>query len=209
MGAPRGDTLNYKAVASSEDCALVGYRGDGKASVESLNCTMTLVYQQHHKSLLAFLNFKLRSPSEASDIAQEAYARVLRHGLPEDLKCARAYVFKTANNLAINRLIERQRKKEHLAVDPQDVHLPSEQPTPEEDAHCRDRLKVLQEAVEELPIKCRRAFVYYKFDFIEYKDIAKRMNLTESMIRKYVLRGIRHCRQRLEESLRDDIGSQP
>lgn len=172
-------------------------------AARSTNGAIAAVFEEHHHSLVSFLTFKLRSRAEANDIAQEAYARVLRHGLPDDLKCARAYVFRAANNLAINRLVERQRKNEIAAVDPEEANLRSQQATPEEDAHCRDRLRVLQEAVEELPVKCRRAFVYHKFDFLEYKEIARRMNLTESMIRKYVLRGLRHCRQRLEESLRD------
>ena len=168
---------------------------------ESLNYVISEVYREHHQSLLAFLTFKLKSSSEANDIAQEAYARVLRHGLPEDIKCARAYVFKAANNLAINRLIERQRKREHLTVDPQDLNLPSSQPTPEEDAQYQEKLQTIVNAVEELPQKCRKAFILYKFEFLEYKEVADRMNLTESMIRKYVLRGMRHCQHRLEEKL--------
>ena len=168
---------------------------------ESLNYVVSEVYRNHHQSLLAFLNFKLKSSSEANDIAQEAYARVLRHGLPEDIKCARAYVFKAANNLAINRLLERQRKREHMIVDPEDLSLPSNEPTPEDVAQLEEKLRVLVGAVEELPPKCRRAFVLFKFEFLEYKEVADRMNLTESMIRKYVLRGMRHCRLRLDERL--------
>ena len=166
---------------------------------ESLNYVISEVYRKHHESLLAFLSFKLKSSSEANDIAQETYARVLRHGLPEDIKCARAYVFKAANNLAINRLLERQRKREHMTVDPEDLNLSSNEPTPEDAALYEEKLRTLVGAVEELSSKCRRAFVLCKFEFLEYKEVADRMNLTESMIRKYVLRGMRHCRRRLDE----------
>jgi len=193
-------------MAVKEECSVETSSVSESVAADSLNCVMSLVYQEHHESLVAFLRFKLKSSSEANDIAQEAYARVLRHGLPEnilheDIKCARAYIFKTANNLAINRLIERRRKHEYSTADPQDLNLPSNEPTPEENAHCQDRLRALLSAVEELPNKCRRAFVLYNFEFKEYKEIAEQMDLTESMIRKHVLRGVRHCRRRLEEQL--------
>jgi RNA polymerase sigma-70 factor (ECF subfamily) len=186
-------------MGAREGFAVTSNSAHGSLAVDSLNLAVAAVYREHHASLLAFLNFKLKSPSEANDIAQDAYARVLRHGLPDDIKCARAYVFKTAKNLAINRLIERQRKREYSTVDPQDLDLPSSQPTPEEDAQCRDNLRTLVSAVEELPQNCRKAFILYRFEFLEYKEVAERMNLTESMIRKYVLKGMRHCQRRLEE----------
>lgn len=194
-----------KAVVTSEDHSVASHNVRYSVATVSLNNVISEVYRDHHKSLLAFLCFKLRSSSEANDIAQEAYARVLRHGLPEDIGCARAYVFKTANNLAINRLIERQRKRDYVTVDPHDINLPSGQPTPEEDVQCQEKLRALVSAVEELPPKCRMAFVLYKFEFLEYAEIAKRMSLTESMIRKYVLRGMRHCQTRLDEEPQEGV----
>ena len=196
-----GGSLDHKAMVATEERAVMSKSVNESVPTGSLNYVISEVYREHHQSLLAFLSFKLKSSSEANDVAQEAYARVLRHGLPEDIKCARAYIFKAASNLAINRLIERQRKREHLTVDPQDLNLPSNQPTPEEDAQYQEKLQAIVNAVEELPQKCRKAFILYKFEFLEYKEVADRMNLTESMIRKYVLRGMRHCRHRLEEKL--------
>jgi RNA polymerase sigma-70 factor (ECF subfamily) len=177
-------------MAASEGPSVTSNTVHGSFAIDPLNFAISQVYREHHASLLAFLNFKLKSPSEANDIAQDAYARVLRHGLPDDIKCARAYIFKTAQNLAINRLIERQRKREYSTVDPEDIDLPSSHPTPEEDAQCQDNLRALVSAVEELPQKCRMAFILYKFEFLEYREVAERMDLTESMIRKYVLKGI-------------------
>ncbi len=191
--------MNGKATVATKALSLMANRVNESAPSESLNHVISEVYRKHHQSLLAFLNFKLKSASEANDIAQEAYARVLRHGLPEDIKCARAYVFKAANNLAINRLIERRRKCEHMTEDPEDLNLSSNGPTPEDNAQYEEKLRTLVDAVEELPPKCRKAFVLFKFEFLEYGEVANQMNLTESMIRKYVLRGIRHCRRRLDE----------
>ncbi len=194
-------SLDRKAVVDTGEHSVLSNSANESVPAASLNYVISEVYRKHHQSLLAFLSFKLKSSSEASDIAQEAYARVLRHGLPNDIRCARAYVFKAANNLAINRLLERQRRREHLTVDPEDLNLPSSEPTPEDAAQYQEKLRTLVCAVEELPQKCRRAFILYKFEFLEYREVADRMNLTESMIRKYVLRGMRHCRRRLDEQL--------
>lgn len=172
--------------------------GEG-SPVAHVNNILSDVYRSHHQSLLRFLKFKLKSSSEANDIAQEAYVRVLRHGLPGDIQCARAYVFKTANNLAINRLLQRQRRHECAAADSAIVSLVSNEPTPEDNLQYEERLNAIAGAIDELPPKCRKAFILYKFRFLGYREVADRMNLTESMIRKYVLRAIRHCRRRFDE----------
>ena len=186
--------------------SLVKLAQEESVEATSVSDKISEVCERHHESLVAFLRFKLKSKAEADDIAQETYARVLRRGKIDDVKCLRSYVFKTANNLAINKLVERTRKRMDLTVDPQEIDLPGNEATPEEHVQYQEKLRVITDAIRELPEKCRMAFVMYKFEFVEYKEIASRMKLTESMIRKYVLKGMRHCQSRLEEQRQAAVG---
>ena len=58
----------------------------------------------HHRALLAFLQCRLQSISDAQEVAQEAYVRMLTLERPEGVDDLRAYLFRTASNLAMDRL---------------------------------------------------------------------------------------------------------
>jgi RNA polymerase sigma factor (sigma-70 family) len=156
------------------------------------------LFEQHYAALVRFLKNKLGSEHEAQDVAQEAYAKLL--GLDDDkvVSHLQAYLYRVANNLAIDRL---RKKKKSLTL-----HMTYaqgvEELTPsagiENAVNARQRLQLIQQILKQLPPRCRQAFMLYKFDGMEYKDIAHQMNLTESMVRKYVLRAVRFCAEKLD-----------
>tara|TARA_B100001939_G_scaffold318727_1_gene306361 strand:+ start:12513 stop:13076 length:564 start_codon:yes stop_codon:yes gene_type:complete len=157
------------------------------------------LYEEHNDSLVRFLCVKLGSRQEAMDIAQEAYVKVLGLDNPDVINHLRAYLFRTARNLAINRIQERNRKGEDQTQDV--TRLPLEAPGSDvaKTVEARQKIDFLERVIQELPPKCRLAFVLYKFDALEYREIARRMGLSESMIRKYVLQAVRYCAERLKE----------
>ena len=65
-------------------------------------------YQQQHQALISFLKSRLGSMQEACDVAQETYERLLSNDKTPVINNPRAFVFRVANNLAIDRI--RQRK---------------------------------------------------------------------------------------------------
>src|SRR5688572_2123411 len=66
------------------------------------------LFQQHNQALVSFLAARLNSAVEARDVAQEAYARLLQLQHPGTVSFLRAYLFRIAANLAVDRI--RQRK---------------------------------------------------------------------------------------------------
>lgn len=159
------------------------------------------LFEKHNQSLLRFLIAKLGSEQEAQDVAQEAYAKLL--GLDNDkiISHMQAYLFRTANNLAIDRLRSRKRLNETALPEFEDNNTSSYESAHavENAADAQQQLRLIQTIVAELPAKCRMAFLLYKFECLSYEEIAESMQLTESMVRKYVLRAIRYCHERLEQ----------
>jgi RNA polymerase sigma-70 factor (ECF subfamily) len=160
------------------------------------------LFREHNESLMRFLVLKLGSQQDARDIAQEAYVRILGLGNAEVITHLRAYLFRTANNLALDRLRGRLRGHSALAAFARD-HSTQTQPSPEEGVDSSNKIALMRQLLQELPPKCRQAFLLCKFECMSYAEIAAKMNLTESMIRKYVLRAVRYCQDRLEESGND------
>ena len=173
-------------------------RDDGPAAARRLE--VAGLFERHNDILVRVLATKLGSVQEARDVAQEAYVRVL--GLDDDTVVShlRAYLFRTANNIAIDRLRERVRRRESAQVDPEEAGLKSNESSAEELVDVDQRLALIRQFVTELPPKCRLAFLLFKFECRSYREIADRLDIGESMVRKYVLRGVRHCHRRLRES---------
>ena len=62
------------------------------------------LFQEHNESLLRFLAARLGSRHEAREVAQEAYVRLLKLDTPGAIGYFRAFLFKTAANLAVDRV---------------------------------------------------------------------------------------------------------
>ncbi|HEY0339863.1 MAG TPA: sigma factor, partial [Steroidobacteraceae bacterium] len=61
------------------------------------------LFREHNEALIRFLTVRVRSPQEARDVAQEAYVRLLSLDEPGAVSYLRAFLFKTAANIAVDR----------------------------------------------------------------------------------------------------------
>jgi len=83
------------------------------APFESTAAAVSHLFREHNHALVDYLTARLRSEQEAKEVAQETYVRLLQMQDPGTPGLLRAYLFKTATNLAIDRL--RHRKVRHRA----------------------------------------------------------------------------------------------
>lgn len=156
------------------------------------------LFRDHNAALLRFVAAKLGSEQEAKEVAQEAYVRLLRLDQPEAIGYLRAFLFKTAANLAIDRLRARGRRPPMRSMAERDLGVFDL--SPERQVASVQSIAVLRRAIAELPLKCRQAFLMHRLEGLSCLEIAGRMGLTERMIRRYVARAVEHLRVRLDEA---------
>jgi RNA polymerase sigma-70 factor (ECF subfamily) len=154
------------------------------------------LFREHNEALLRFLFARLRSQQAAREVAQEAYVRLLSLDRPGAVSYLRAYLFKTAANLAVDRLRADETQS-------QAAQLPffldrQEERTPEREVAGAQTLQRLQRLIAALPFKCRKAFILNRFDGKDFATIAHEMHLSERMVRTYVVRGLLRCRAGLD-----------
>lgn len=155
------------------------------------------LFRDHNRALVAFLQCRLSSLSDAQEVAQEAYVRLVTMDRPEQVDSLRAYLFRVASNLAVDRLRARQVRTEHpLDVPDEDLHLA---PIPERHVQATGQLQELYKALRELPAKTARAFVMHVIDGSEISVIARAMKISERMVRYHVAHALAHCRARVDE----------
>lgn len=154
------------------------------------------LFQEHNESLLRFLTARMRSRQEAKEVAQEAYVRLLKLDQPGAVSFLRAFLFKTAANLAVDRLRNRTRRERLQALALFDEFR--EPPTPERTVAGTQGVEVVERLLAELPPKCRRAFLLNRVHGLEPVEIARQMGMAERTIRHYILQALLYCRAGLD-----------
>lgn len=154
-------------------------------------------------SLQRFLARKLENPADAAEIAQEAFLRIYRLREPEKLDNARAFLFQVASNLAVDHL--RRRSLHYRFLKSEKVHSPEGEPTdsnagaasPEQIISARERLSLIYQAIDGLPIRCRQAFMLHRNSGLSYSQIARELDVSVSSVEKYILQALKECRRAL------------
>jgi RNA polymerase sigma factor (sigma-70 family) len=159
------------------------------------------LFREHNRSLLRFLFLKLNSEQEARDVAQEAYVRVLNLDSPETVSHLRAFLFKTAANIAIDRARARARMTCAPAMALEFFEEERADLDPARGFAAREELDLIAQALDELTPKCRQAFLMRRLEGFSSSEIAARMQIPERTVRYYIVEAIVYCRRRLDESM--------
>jgi len=159
--------------------------------------------EQHRSSLERFLARKLDNPADAAEVAQEAFLRIYRLQQPETLDNARAFLFQVASNLAVDQLRRRSlhyrflKTEESQTIDSDTPEPIAGAASPEQILAGREKLAHIYEAIDQLPAKCRQAFLLHRNSGMSYNEIAHELDVSVSSVEKYILQALKQCRSAL------------
>lgn len=152
------------------------------------------VYREHNETLVRFLRGRLNSEADAREAAQEAYVRLLQLDQPNQPSFLRAYLFKIANNVAID-LMRRRKVRGEQNLDG-DERL--EDATQERALVARQDLQIAQRALDTLPPRCREAFFLSRHEGWSSAEIADHLGVSDRMVRLYLVRALEHLEDAIE-----------
>lgn len=152
-------------------------------------------FLEYYDELVGTWTRRLRNRQQAQDLAHDTFLRVLE-SRPETVEQPRAYLHQTARNIAVDgfRREELRDAKEQAAVPPSS----SETGDPEQYMHAIQLAESVERALQELPLNCRKVFVWQKIEGLTQAEIAVRLGLSRNMVEKYMIRTLRHLRERVE-----------
>ena len=156
------------------------------------------VYQAEHGRLLRYLRRRV-GPDEAPDLAQEAFARLLRCGDLERIENPAAYLSRITRNMLIDRA---RRKRSNCAVcfpvdENRDAASRAEQAWRIEAA---DLLRLYRQAVRAMPLKTRRVFIMHRLRRLPYKQIAEQLGISVATVEYHMMRALARCRSATDEN---------
>ncbi len=155
------------------------------------------LFRDHNDSLVRFLTLRLRSRNEAREVAQEAYVRLLQLERTDVTGFLRAYLFRIAGNLAIDRL---RRRATEARLQETDLFpgLFERPPEPDTVVMAREHVEQIRGFLRELPDPVREAFLLFRTEEMDQGSIAKRLGVSDRMVRNHITRALMYCRLRLE-----------
>jgi RNA polymerase sigma-70 factor (ECF subfamily) len=138
---------------------------------------MSNLFSEHNRTLVRFINARLRNEQEAREIAQEAYVKMLQlDRCPGTPSFMRHYLFRVAENLAVDRI--RQRYSRSRLDQLASIDDLFQEPVAERTVLAGEELALLRAAVAELPEKYREAFRLIKLEDESFPQAAHLMQLS-------------------------------
>ncbi|BCA56569.1 DNA-directed RNA polymerase sigma-70 factor [Nitrospira sp. KM1] len=157
------------------------------------------LYREHQPTLVRWLARLVGCRETAADLAQESYLRIAGMDGLKTVDHPRAFLFRTARNLAFDHL--RKTNTRSKTVEPLDdaLDVPSAQPSVEQILLDRQQVDLFTKTLEALPDRCREVFILHRFHHCSYDSIARQLGISKSTVEKHMIRALQHCRKAMLE----------
>lgn len=161
-------------------------------------------YGIHRTELLRFLTARTGDSAEAEDLLQELWIRA-RTQPSGPVVNGRAYLFRMAQNLIVDRLRERQRRMardrrwsdEETGFVSGGAEPADQRRTAEETMLDREEIAALISALATLPEGARRAFELHKLQGLNHGEVAIRLGISKSGVEKHMAVAMKYLRRAL------------
>lgn len=153
-----------------------------------------LVIKYQHK-VVQLVNRYLKDPSEAQDVAQEAFIKAYRAiGGFRGESTFYTWLYRIAINTAKNYLLSRNRRSSQYEVDIQEAEAVENAPqlqgleTPDRLLMNDEIVKAIRAAMDSLPDEMRTAIMLREFEGLSYEEIATAMECPVGTVRSRIFR---------------------
>lgn len=157
------------------------------------------LYSNHNGWLRGWLSSRLRCPHTAADLTQDTFERVLTRDDMNTVKEPRAWLLTIAKRIMIDK--SRRQKLEQAYLEECTVlaeQNPTCAPSSEDARAALQALEHIARALEQLSEKAQNAFILRNIDGLTLVDIASELNVSKTMVRKYLAQGLVACYNVLE-----------
>ena len=163
----------------------------------------------HEGALRGYLGRFLRRPHDAEDALHDTYARLIALSNEERgrIRQVHAYLFKTARNVAMDRLRKRPVISLERMTEIEELDVVDESLDGYGEIKARQELLLLRQAIASLPDRCRQVLTLRKVFGLSQRQIAEKLAITENTVERHVANGMRACTEYLLRLARNQPGA--
>lgn len=138
------------------------------------------IFDEYYHPLKNFLYYKLGDIDLAEDTTQEVFVRAWDKRDTIDMETVKSYLYKIANNLAINHFTSGKTRFEMKLKD----HDRKISESPQEIMEHDEFAEKLNRTMEKLPEAQRIVFLMNRIDDLTYREIAERLEISVKAVEK-------------------------
>lgn len=147
------------------------------------------LYRKHRSRLVRFFS-RAASPDLAQDLCQQLFVRLATRPGPQPIQAPRAYLDRSAQNVAAD---HHRRQSRRPLLQGSDPGLDTTGgPDPSLGLEARDTLRRIEAAIEAMQPRTREIFLAQRFDGLTYREIAAATGLSVKTVEKHMSRAIAH-----------------
>jgi RNA polymerase sigma-70 factor, ECF subfamily len=168
------------------------------------DASFNLLLQKYRTPLINFLFRMVRDSATAEDLAQEVFLRVYRAQKQYSPSAKfTTWLFRIATNLALNSVRDNRHRQMDVSIDAPveedeaPLQLPAREMRIDEHMIERDRAEFIRQAISSLPEKQRVAVLLHKYEEMDYAEIAKILECSESALKSLLFRAYETLRVQL------------
>jgi len=171
--------------------------------------SFALLLQRYRTPLVNFLYRMVRGREQAEDLAQEVFLRVYR-ARKDYVPSAKftTWLFRIATNLALNSMRDNRYQRMEISIDApvttdaedgdeRTLDVAEQNPNIEQHLIEEARRKMIRHAIDKLPEKQRAAVLLHKYQELDYNEIAKILDCSESALKSLLFRAYEALRVEL------------
>ena len=183
-------TLDYDA-----ELMLRVKEGDG--------ASFALLLEKHRSAVIHFLYRMVQHQAISEELAQEVFLRVYRSRATYEATAKfTTWLFRIATHLALNWLRDGKNERGQEYLDDKGDDMPvrevsDRRPSVEQDMVYQVKIEEIRRAIAGLPDKQRAAVLMHKYEEMEYSQIARILNCSESAVKSLLFRAYETLRARL------------
>ena len=156
------------------------------------------LFAGHRLALQAFFYRRIRTKSDAPDLAQEVYVRMLRVSDIQAIRDPERYLFTVASNLVKEYAVLDRWQSRGVSIDEGSIQQQlGELPTLDGQLAVTQRVARLRTVLAQLSPKCRAAVILQYRHGMSYEEIGERLGVSPHMVKKYLAQALAHCRRRM------------
>jgi RNA polymerase sigma factor (sigma-70 family) len=156
------------------------------------------IERAHSGELRRFLATRLRNRADVSDLIQEVYLRLLRLRDHEAIRNPQAYLYTIARHVlhqhALRRAVAPDTMDPLQVVNALHANVAND---PAEEVDIERRVEALGRSLASESPRAYAVLVMYRCEGMTLKQIGERLGISSVMARKYLMRAIKYCDQRL------------
>ena len=170
---------------------------DNPAGLEAL-------YHAYRPDLARFLTARTGDAAEAEDLLQELWLK-LRAQPSGPITNGRAYLYRMAQNLVVDRVRESRRRMvrdrqwsdQHTDFAPARTEVPDPGRDAQQTMQDAEETALLASAIANLPDGAQRTFKLHKIDGLSHEEVAARLGISKSGVEKHMAVAMKYLRRAL------------